>query len=141
VRRYSAGAPFATVSAVAKPKKPDLRRRGAEIALTVVVVALTIGAEILVSAAPESLADHPEVILPALAGAAIVVAVVTEAISRRLVAVRRDEAEAVSRLIEDVIGSTHVKLARSSRRDQWLFFLLGLLASIPVQILVTLLTR
>jgi hypothetical protein len=59
----------------------------------------------------------------------------------KLAAVRREEAEAVSRLIENVISSTHSKLGRSSRRDQVLFFVAGLAASIPVQILVNLLTR
>ena len=54
----------------------------------------------------------------------------------RLAAVRREEAEAVSRLIENVINRTHSKLSRSSRRDQVLFFVAGLAASIPVQLVV-----
>jgi hypothetical protein len=44
----------------------------------------------------------------------------------KLAALRKEEAEAVSRMIENVIGSTHAKLSRSSRRDQALFFALGL---------------
>jgi hypothetical protein len=52
----------------------------------------------------------------------------------RLAAVRKEEAEAVSRLIESVISSAHAKLSRSSRRDQVLFFFAGLATSIPVQL-------
>jgi hypothetical protein len=59
----------------------------------------------------------------------------------KLTAVRKEEAEAVSRLIEAVISSTHTRLSRSSRRDQVLFFVAGLAASIPVQIVVNLVTR
>jgi len=59
----------------------------------------------------------------------------------KLAAVQKEEAEAVSRLIEGVISSTHTRLNRSSRRDQALFFIAGLIASIPVQIVVNLVAR
>jgi hypothetical protein len=54
----------------------------------------------------------------------------------KLAALRKEEAEAVSRLIDGVISNAHSQLSRSSRRDQALFFLAGLAASIPVQLLV-----
>jgi hypothetical protein len=58
----------------------------------------------------------------------------------KLAAVRREEAEAVSRLIESAISGAHSRLSRSTRRDQALFFLAGLATSIPVQLLISWLT-
>jgi hypothetical protein len=54
----------------------------------------------------------------------------------RLAAVHRKEAEAVAQLVENVILATHEKLGRRNRRDQLVFFALGLLAAAPVQLLI-----
>jgi hypothetical protein len=56
----------------------------------------------------------------------------------KLAAVREQEAQAVRRLVESVISGAHTELERSSRRDQALFFVAGLVASVPLGMLVNL---
>lgn len=55
----------------------------------------------------------------------------------KLAAVNKEEAEAVSKLIETVIGTAHTRLSRTTRRDQILFFALGLVAGVLVPLVIS----
>ena len=58
-----------------------------------------------------------------------------------LASLHRQEAEAVTKLVESVIASTHAKLDRKNSRSQLLYFFGGLACSIPAGVLVNLWTR
>jgi len=59
----------------------------------------------------------------------------------RLASVRKEEAKAVTNLVESVIAGTHAKLDRKNNRSQLLFFVSGLLCSVPIGVLVNLWTK
>jgi hypothetical protein len=59
----------------------------------------------------------------------------------RVAAVRKEEAEAVTKLVESVISSTHDKMDRANRRGQLLYFALGAATSIPIGVMVNLWTK
>ncbi|MEQ4722552.1 hypothetical protein [Nonomuraea sp. B19D2] len=54
---------------------------------------------------------------------------------QHLIGMNREEAEAVRRLI---LGETRADIARQ-RRDQWVFFMLGAVVSIPIGVVINLL--
>ncbi|MFY1687303.1 hypothetical protein [Plantactinospora sp. WMMB782] len=58
----------------------------------------------------------------------------------RIAAVSTADVRVITRLVASAIDVRHNRLRRVSRRDQLLFFALGVLASIPVQLLVDWLT-
>jgi hypothetical protein len=59
----------------------------------------------------------------------------------RLATVHKEEAEAVTNLVESVISSTHAKMNRQNLQSQLLFFAVGLLFSIPIGVMVNLATK
>jgi arginyl-tRNA synthetase len=55
--------------------------------------------------------------------------------NRRLAALHEEEAEAVRLVVERTIEGAQSKAARIGVRQQWLFFLAGLLAAVPLAVL------
>jgi hypothetical protein len=55
----------------------------------------------------------------------------------QLAAVNKGQAEAVSHLIEAVMDTAHTRLKRATRRDQLMFFALGIVATEFVRLVVT----
>ncbi|GGM53619.1 hypothetical protein ACFFX1_54800 [Dactylosporangium sucinum] len=60
---------------------------------------------------------------------------------QRLAGVRADEAEAVTKLVESVISSTHARMDRANRRSQLLYFALGVATSVPIGVMINLWTK
>jgi hypothetical protein len=52
--------------------------------------------------------------------------------NQRLAALHKDEAEAVRQLIATTIEHSQGRATKLSKRSQWLFFLAGLLSSVPL---------
>ena len=59
----------------------------------------------------------------------------------RLARLRREEAAAVENLVQAVVESAHIAQAKSNRKEQILFFLLGVAVSIPISIVTNLATK
>lgn len=55
--------------------------------------------------------------------------------NKRLAALTKDEAEAVRKVVAAAIEQGQTKNARKGQRSQWLFFLAGILASVPLGVL------
>lgn len=55
--------------------------------------------------------------------------------NRALAALHKDEADAVKHLVEATIHTAQSTTAKQGKRQQWLFFLSGLLLGIPLSIL------
>jgi hypothetical protein len=55
--------------------------------------------------------------------------------NRNLAALHKDEADAVKKLVETTIHTAQNTTTEQGKRQQWLFFLSGLLLGIPLSIL------
>lgn len=61
--------------------------------------------------------------------------------NQRLAALNKEAADAVGHLLETVVQQAQQKTARVGTRQQWLFFLSGLLLSVPIGFLVNYLSK
>jgi hypothetical protein len=55
--------------------------------------------------------------------------------TQRLAELKKEEAEAVRKLVEKTVESAQSKVAKLGSLQQWLFFLDGLLSSVPVGVI------